>query len=145
MDGALENIGQHVGRRGGQHALAGVGLRRVGLEQGAGRVTDLEDVERPNAMAAVRKGAIRRKMVDHAQLAGAERRRQARIERGVDAEAARGRKDFLDADVLEEMHRRDVARLLQRVPQRDGTELAAVPVVHRIPGEGLGAVAVVKR
>src|SRR5207245_7933970 len=126
-----------------QHALAGVGSWRVGLEQGAGRVADLEDIERPNAMAAVREGAIGGEMIDHAQLTGAERRRQARIERGVDAEAARRREDLLDADVLEEVHRRDVARLLQRFPQRDGVKLPIVPVVQRIPGEGLGAVAAV--
>ena len=84
-------------------------------------------------------------MVDHAQLTRTERRRQAWVERGADAKVLRGGEDLLDADVLEQMDRRDIAGLLQRLAERDGAELLVVPVVHRIAGEGVGAVAVVER
>src|SRR5205823_13602186 len=95
--------------------------------------------------AAVGEGAVGGEMVDHPQFARSEGRRQARVEWRRDAETPGRGENLLDADVLEQMDRRDVARLLQRLAERDRAELLTVPVMHRIAGERAGAVAVVER
>ena len=123
----------------------GIELGRVRLEHAAGGIPDFKHIDWTDEVPTVGEGTVGREMIDHPELAGAQRRRQAGIERRVDPEAAGGGKDLLHTDVLEEMDRRDVPRQLQRLTQRDGAQLLQIPVMHRVAREGMRPVAVIER
>ena len=95
----------------------------------------LADGMRAQPYAVVGKGRVRRGVLQQGDFGRAQRHRQIGLDLRGDAEFVHVLDHRLDADPLRQLDRRNIARLRQRVAQRDRSLVLAVVVVRR-PGSG---------
>ena len=126
----MEDVGRDEGQA-GRHHRAPHGVLGEGRQSLAGRVDDAQDRVRVNPEAAVVEGGVGGQVVDHLDVAGADRGGQAvDVEVAVGAQLVREVDHLLRPDVLEGPERGQVPGLLDRGPQRDVALEPPVPVLE---------------
>ena len=102
------------------------------LEDGAVAFGDLDDAVGLHADALIGERGVGTGHFEQRRFGGPERRRQVRLQRRLEAEAARVADDLGRRQLFHQLHGGNVARLLEDPAQRDGAFVLAVVVLRRV-------------